>query len=754
MTRLCVPALLTLLAAVPPAVCAQEQPDAAPIKAAEEKAAEAAAALAKAAVAAAEAAIAEANANAGKPAAPAEQAKEAKATDAKPAVRALNLKLAQPLLRARVVQQVQVRAAAGAGVANDAEDEEDGEDKPEAPKLSDEQKAALEEFFEKASKMKRKMFEGQMETAVRELAEEQKLEREARKKLEAGTGKAVDATMTAWEKAFRKYVEQQAVQATAANIKAWSAQSWSNYNINADLTPPAETEEWKAVIKEVLTAEQMTAREAAAKAAEEKFQKDFGDYLATCEGQAGDQMSAVIDSEVERIARFSKIDDERRKKLKAAGEEAVKECVKAWRRRMENQLKSMDEKQREQMTSRGGRMSVNLTETEFQPKERQAWKDGLAQLLTDAERQSLEDRYLEVRTRRADALAIILTSDLDKLVGFNAEQRTKFLPLASKRLLKLPDHYFTMPENGGYYSIDPGQMLQQVQKLKDDDLKAILSESQVKRFREASPDQMSRSNSYVREKLEVGDVPSPEEMDEVEVERVLSGFLHREARRMKLKMLSLMEARVEHIGRVSNPSPETVQVLTTAAKGAAEEMARNNINNLSGWVRGQFQTVKPADVPERLKNLYNPYFSERNQPEPPPLWTAAVERLLDEGQRSLWKAEMDLREQWRREGLTAAVVTDLEKRIAMTEEQRTKLARKVEEVITQYEPDFANYFSFGWHLQGYYSLIPIAMFTDKEMEEHFDKQQRETVKDKMLGNAMQYAEMIRQNHKSRTGREK
>jgi len=758
MSRLSVPALLTLLAAVPFPAQGQDQPDPAQLKAAAQKladtAAKAAADAAGAAAAAVEkAAAAEAEAKAAaageKPAAKAEEAKQEEAKPAAaPAVKALNLRLIHPLLRARAVQQAEVRVAAAA-------DDDDGE-KEEEPQLSDEQKKAVDEFIEKAAKLKRKMFEGQMETAVKELTEEQQLTREARRKLEAGTGKAVDAAMTVWNQAFQKYVAQQVLQgqATPANIKAWSAQAWSNYNLNADIPPPAQSDEWRAVIKEVLNAEQLAAREAAAKAAEEKFQKDFGDYLATCEGQAGDQMSGAIESEVERIARYSNIDEERRKKLKAAGEDAVKECVKAWRRKMENQLKSMDEKQREQMTSRGGMMSVNMAEKEYQPKERQVWQDAVAQLLTDAERQKLESRYLEVRGRRADALAIVLVNDLDRLVGFSAEQRTKMLPLAAQRLLKLPEQYFTSPAGSGYNSIDAGQMLQQVQKLKDDELKTVLSEGQVKRFREASPDQMSRNGIYVREKLDVGDVPKPEEMDEVEVERVLATFLHREAKRMKLKMLSLMEAQVEHIGRVAGPSPETVQVLTTAAKGAAEEMALGNINNLSGWVRAQFQNLKPADVPERLKNLYNPYSSERHQPAPPPLWTTAVERLLDEAQRKAWKEAMDIREQWRREGLTAVVLTEIEKRLAMPEEQRLKLARKVDDVITQYEPDFANYFSQGWHLQGYYSLIPIAMFTDKEMEEHFDAKQREALQDKLLGNSMQYAEMIRQNHKSRTGREK
>ena len=628
------------------------------------------------------------------------------------------------------------------------------DDAEKTPELSEEVKQALDEFIPKAAKVKRKQFEGQMQTAVDEVVKDQKLDRPVQKKLEAGTGKAVDAAMTQWEKAFRKFVEAQAQNITAANIKDWSPQAWSNQQINADLPPPPESDEWKAVLKDVLAPEQLTARETAAAAAEKKFQEDFGDYLATCEGQAGDQMAGAMESEVQRISQFSGMDEERRKKLKAAGDDAVKECVKAWRRKMENQLKSMEEKQREQMTSRGGMMNVNMTEKEYQPKEREVWKTALASLLSDDERKTLEARYQEVRARRADALAIILVNDLDRLAGFSAEQRGKFLPLAAQRLLKLPEHYFTAPESGGYYSLDSGQMLQLVQKLKDDELKTIFSETQVKRFREASPEQMSRNgNNYTREKLDMGEIPKPEEMDEVEVERILSRFLHREAKKMKLKMLSIMEAQVEHIGRVTSPAPDKVKVLTTAAKGAAEEMAQANINNLSSWVRGQFQSVKPADTVARFQNLQNPWFSDRNQPPlPPALWTAAVERLLDESQRQSWKTEMTAREKWRREGLAAVVVTDLEKRLVMSDEQRTKLAKKVDTVIEDYEPDFTNSFSVGWHLQGYYSLIPIAMFTEKEMAEHFDKKQLETMKDKMLANAMQYAESIRQQHKSRTGK--
>ena len=658
-----------------------------------------------------------------------------------------------------VAMQVVDEFVAGGGVelvigGDEAVEAPDEEEETKPRELSAAEKKTLETFVKKATEERRKQLTTDMEQVAEAEEKEAKLDKAAVKALKALTAKSVDAAIPAWEKEFRKYIQPlvERLDDATVGMSTWSAEAYSR---NVPLTaapPPQESDLWKSGLKEILTAGQWTAREEAQKAEEKKFQEDMGDYLATCEGQAGDQMAAVMDSTINRILQFGDIDEERRKKLKAAADEAVKQTVKEWRQRTEKQLRTMGKEQREQMTNRGGVMGVNVSEKENQPQEKPVWKEALAQILTDAERKVIDDRRMEVRGRRAEALALILVADLDRLIGFSDKQRAEFLALSSKRMLKLPETYFTSPENGGYYSLDPGQMLSQVKGLKNDQVSAILDEGQMKRWKSTSTDQLARNGSYTRSKLEVIEMPKPEDMDEAEVERLLSTFMHREARKSKLKMLSQMEAQVEQIRRVVNPSPEVVAVLTTAAKGAAEEMAVGSIANFTQWLRGQVQNVKPSEVPGRLQSLYNPYFSERTQVAPPQLWTAAVERLLNSEQRTLWKKELDAREAWRRKGLSAMVITDLEKRLILKPEQRENLLKKVAEVIEQYEPDFSNYFSFGWHLQGYYAMIPIAMFTDKEMGEHFDKKQIETVKEKCLQNASQYAEMIRRQHKSRTNK--
>jgi hypothetical protein len=328
------------------------------------------------------------------------------------------------------------------------------------------------------------------------------------------------------------------------------------------------------------------------------------------------------------------------------------------------------------------------------------------------------------------------------------KQRSGLLELMIGPMERLPAMYFEAPDHGGYYQIDMALMMRQTKSIDDDRLAALLDGKQLKRWNEVNPAQLSRSG-YVRERIDPGKLPPASEMDEVEVERLLSGFLHREARKMKQKVQAMMQSQVENIVRVSAPAEEAVTMLNTAAKGAAEEMAQGSIGNLTSWVRSQFQNLKPADVPARLQNLYNPYNNDRQVLPEPRLWTAAVERLLSGPQLESWKAEQDARDAWRRRAMVAMVVSELEKRVPIKAERREALEKKLAEVIADYAQELGTYFSGTWYLQGYYTLVPLALFTDAEMAEFFDKQELETVKEKCLANATQYAEMLRRNRANR-----
>ena len=646
-------------------------------------------------------------------------------------------------------QQVIVIDDDGNITESSAEPSADGD---ASKQLSEKQKKWLSEFIKKASTHKRKSYEKNAEAAATALAASLEADAATREKLKALTPKAVEAATAQWTEKCTEWLTPFLIQAgeSEEGMRGWEADQIADNSSVPGTIDPAETEEWKAGVKTVLTPEQFAAHEAKEKERLAKLREEMADYLAASEGQATEVMTRIMDGAMNRILQFTEIDDERKKKLKAASEEAVKLTMAGWKVRAEKQLLQMGENARTQMTRNGGVMGVNSNEKENKPAAQKVWKDAVASVLTEIEQKQIKERRAEVRSRRSEALAMVLVSDLERFIGFNDRQREELTKLAAPSLLKLPNTYFESPENG-YYSLDMALLLREMKKLTDEQLATQLDADQIKRWKAVSPAQLSRNN-YVREKVDLGKLPPPEEMDEVEVERLLSGFLHREARKMKKTVQGVMEAEVANIVRVANPAPEAVTVLHTAAKGAAEELTLNSVTNLESWVRGQFQNVKPEDVPARLQNLYNPYFSERQAQAEPEIWTASVERLLTEPQREAWKKELDSRAAWRRKGLSAMVMTELEKRLILSPEKRAPLHEKIAAVIAEFEPDFANYFSFGWHLQGYYAMIPLAMLSEKEMEEYFDKKQLETVKEKCLGNSVQYVEMIRRNHDSRTGK--
>lgn len=645
-----------------------------------------------------------------------------------------------------VVEELDVDIAAGEPAAADEEEKK--------PKLSADEEKAFGEFVKKAGESRREQLKAAMEKTVSELVEVTKLDSAGKEKLEALVPRAVDASMDKWDEKFREWVLPMLIQSgdAAATLKQWKPFQFATNNKLAGVVSPAQTVVWKEGVKQILTAEQWSAQEVAEKARRLKVLHEMDDYLTASGAQAGDALAQAMDAHLKRFLQSAEIDEERQKKLKQAADAAVKSTLTAWRQRAENIVLEMDDKSREQISRQTGNvMGVDTTDKANRPDQQQVWQDAVAQILTESERKLLDARRAEIRIRRANALTMSLIADLDRLVGFSETQRTKLRELGGKRMLSLPERYFDSPDNG-YYSIDQAEMLQQIKRIEEKQLSGVLDAGQLKRWKAITPEQLSGNRMYARRSAASAGVKAPEVVDEFEAERMISGILHREVKAAKQKMLAMMESRVENISRVAQPAAETVTVLRTAAKGAAEQLAFNSISPLEQWVRQQLQGLKPADIPARLRNFSLPNFAGGQAPGDPQVWTAAVNRLLTPQQREAWKTESDAREAWRIRSLSAMVLTEVEKRVLLKPEQIDALQKKLDAVIRDYEPDFSSFFSFGWHLQGYYCTIPLAILTDKEMEEIFDKKQLETVKERCMANILQYAEMLRKQHEQRTGK--
>ncbi len=626
----------------------------------------------------------------------------------------------------------------------------DAGEKKEKPKgkygLPEEDEKSLLELVNKAAVLKRNALEKELKGRAKEIAEKAKLSEEAAKKLETLMPAALDAVMAEWGDHAASLLAPLILPGGGAEkaLRSWKAGSLMADRRFSTGTAPEETQAWKDGLKTLLSAEQLAAFEADEKERRVKLIKEFKDYLDASEDNAGQSIDAVMDKQLQSILLYGSIDEERSKKLKEAAATAAKETIKSWRARAEKKILAMDSASRERLTQNNGLMGLDPTESDNKPEGHNAWKDAVSTLLREEERKAVEGRREEVKKRRARALAMMIVGDADRYLGLSEEQQLKLLDLGVEPMTKLPSHYFESPESGGHYSIDVGDMLQKMREAAGDKVKEFLSEPQLKRWKDLTAAHLSH-NAVIRqsrageEKVE----------DETDVEKLVSKFLYNELKSTRQRLQSMLEARIEIIQRICKPDDKALAILRTAAKGAVEQWASDTMRNLEGWVRGQFINIKPADVAARLNSLYNPYVNDRSQLVDPKVWTAAIDRVLTKEQRDAWKAESETRNGWRSRSISEMTITEAEKRIIIKPELLDEMRTKLAEVLLKYEQDISNYFSYGWHLQGYYSCIPFALLEDAELEKFFGKEQMDTVNDKLLPNARRYADTIKQQHKNR-----
>ena len=106
-------------------------------------------------------------------------------------------------------------------------------------------------------------------------------------------------------------------------------------------------------------------------------------------------------------------------------------------------------------------------------------------------------------------------------------------------------------------------------------------------------------------------------------------------------------------------------------------------------------------------------------------------------------------ELWQMRSTSALVASEVEKFVRISPEKHELLVKKLETVLEEYLADITNFLSAGWQLQSYYSCIPVAFLSEAELKEIFTATEIEKVRTRCLGQAQQYADMIKQQHTRR-----
>ncbi|MGI9240521.1 MAG: hypothetical protein ACR2RV_06950, partial [Verrucomicrobiales bacterium] len=240
-----------------------------------------------------------------------------------------------------------------------------------------------------------------------------------------------------------------------------------------------------------------------------------------------------------------------------------------------------------------------------------------------------------------------------------------------------------------------------------------------------------------------------EEIDEIEARRLLTAYMYLQAKGYTEIHRAKMDALAAGVVRVGDLEPEKVALIRTAAKGAAQALAVNDIKNFESWARQNVGNVAPADLPARLKGSSMPRFSNPSKVVDPPIFASTIDRVLSADQKKRWGEECEARVRWGQDSKVAILMTEVDKFVLLEPEKRQLLEQMLGPVLNDYQQELDNMFSYQWHIQGYYNLIPLMLLDEEELASVLDKEQLRVIRSRNAGHFDGMIKSLKNNHKSR-----
>lgn len=512
----------------------------------------------------------------------------------------------------------------------------------------------------------------------------------------------------------------------------------SYFYVRFDRPRGAEWEKlWVDAAAKGLPAEMIARWRKIAEEESRKDEKELAEMIKPSEIYARQQMETTMIAEVDNIIAELGLDEQRKERLKQLSDAAVEESLKLARPQWLQQARNYSMTERKRMRTN---TYFGLNE-EQQAQTLPVWKDGLKNVLTEEERTRMQSES-EGRERRAlSAIARTCVAEMDRTLMLNDDQRAKLQPLLLELMRPMMEQ-----RRQQYWSHSPQQLFQNAGKAKEEAVRAILDDVQWRHWQElvnstgSSPRSMPPMNGT-----------QPEVPD---IEAAISTHLYKMFVTERKRVLAVMLPRVEDAQRVLSLPEETVERLTTAAKGAVEQSMAYWRQNTERYVRQSVQTATSKNILQALAGTERVSFSrgDENSPQSTEVWRDALKAVLTKEQLDKLEAVAQARHQYRLDAMAAMAVTEVDRRRRLTDTQCVKLETQVQKLLTEYQPDIERYMSSNWYLQYYYALVPLAGIPEKEMQSILTPQQWKLCKDRDLPDAMQYWEGIENNHKSRLKR--
>jgi hypothetical protein len=231
------------------------------------------------------------------------------------------------------------------------------------------------------------------------------------------------------------------------------------------------------------------------------------------------------------------------------------------------------------------------------------------------------------------------------------------------------------------------------------------------------------------------------------LERYVSDHLVRADAKKSEALKKQMDMILGDLQRSLNLTPEKLRTLQIAANGAVHE-------TLTGWRSAQENQVRQLtngageeNLTARLNGVAEIQLGNEI-PHNKQIWATTLSHTLNPTEQQAWLALEAERADYRQKAVSALLLTELERKLSLSEAQSEKLEPLLQQAFTEYLPDMSNYIDCGSGMDIRMLLLLLNGVPEQEQRNILSKEQLE----KWRGVTADYSgwwQNIIQNHQSR-----
>ncbi|MEM0968592.1 MAG: hypothetical protein AAF191_08050 [Verrucomicrobiota bacterium] len=205
---------------------------------------------------------------------------------------------------------------------------------------------------------------------------------------------------------------------------------------------------------------------------------EYLQQLAESEREKRVERMATVIEDIDRVCQLS---DEQKDRLSLAAKGAIDRGLDGWRKRMDRWVRDRARGAKgniEQFLAGVGTVRFGGESRQWEPERQPIWMESVRESLTVEQRRSYRDDILERYRFKHEAMAHVITADMDRRLRFSQEQRDRVLELlvrSAREYWERLESWSGDEENLPYY-----QMGALVGAIKVEELSDILTEAQLK----------------------------------------------------------------------------------------------------------------------------------------------------------------------------------------------------------------------------------------------------------------------------------